>query len=168
MILETYSNRFALGSCSVLRWSLPEFRIAVGGNVQSREDWEHLERQFGLSHCLDVEAGRENDDRVPRGKYLKAASVDNGRPFAAVAMHRARQFARGVLESGGSLYIHCHMGMSRSPAFAYLVLRDFHSLSAAAALAALDAEYPHGPGYLFDPKHRAYIDSIEAYLSGVS
>lgn len=61
-----------------------------------------------------------------------------------------------------------HPRVSRSPAFAYGILRWALDMSVQDALAGLNssgAEY--GPDYLgYAPKHRTYIDAVETALSG--
>jgi protein-tyrosine phosphatase len=164
---EAYVNQFAVPPVTVLRWAIDPFPIMVGGNVQSRDDWEHLRRVHGMMFCLDVEAGRANDDRVYDYAYKKVELVDNGTPFSRDAIREACLFARESLcPYRGKLYVHCHMGGSRSPAIAYAILRAVYGLSHESGLVTLNRAFPHGEGYHYGyhPTHQAYIGAIDAFI----
>lgn len=166
---EAYENPFTSPpGHTVLRWWLPDFpRIMVGGNVVSQADWEHLANDFGITHCLDVEAGRPNDGRVPPSRYLKVEMVDNGMPMAAELLRQACSFARDVLSQEETrLYLHCHLGGSRSPAYAYAILRCVYGLSHEDGIVAVNKGFPHGAGYEWShtPASHAYIGAIDCWM----
>ncbi len=165
---ESYSNPFTQPpGHTVLRWFVPGWPIMVGGNVTSADDWSHLERDFGITHCLDVEAGRPNDGRVPADRYKKIEMVDNGMPMAAALLVEACSFAKEVLsDNANKLLTQCHMGASRSPAYAYAILRSVYGLSHDEGLIAVNRGFPHGEGWhwSYHPAQQAYVGAIDCWI----
>jgi hypothetical protein len=164
---EAYPNQFTSPPGHiVLRWWVPGYPLLVGGNLQSVEDWNHLRDDFGITHVLDVEAGRPPVVVLPDGHYKKIEMVDNGMPMAAELIREAVTFARDALkEPGAKLYTHCHMGASRSPAYTYAILRCVFGLSHDDGLVAINRGFPHGEGWewSYHQAQQAYVGAIDAF-----
>lgn len=146
-------------------------RVLVGGNVNDLDDWLGLTVNHDVGTNINLD-GRSEYHFIPLDKpyLLEVPVADDGNPFSRATVRDVVSFARSRLQQAGShaLYVHCHIGVSRSPAFAYGILRWALDMSVQDALAGLNssgAEY--GPDYLgYAPKHRTYIDAVETALSG--
>jgi hypothetical protein len=177
-----YQNRFTdpPGRLCRRHWAHP--RVLVGGNLNDRLDWEQLTR-LGIWSVLNLDGRSEEHLRLP--SLCEVPVADDGNPFSRAAVRRALSYARVQLETplpavrpgpgpysnlpaSQSIYVHCHIGVSRSPAFAYGILRWALDMSPEDAMAGLNssgAEY--GSDYLgYHPKHRTYIDAVESAISG--
>ena len=163
---ESYVNQFAQPPVAILRWFVPGYRIMIGGNIQDEADLAHIKRDFGITHVIDVESGRGATCPHDDGRYLKIEFVDNGMPMAEPLLREACSFAKAALESNGTVYIHCHMGASRSPAIAYAVLRSVYGLSHEDGLIAINRGFPHGEGYhwSYHPAQQAYVGAIDCWI----
>ena len=161
---EAYANQFTSPPGHVvLRWWVPGYPLMVGGNIQSVDDWNHLRDDFGITHVLDVEAGRSPVVILPPANFKKIEMVDNGMPMAAELLREAVTFARDALAvDGNRLMIHCHMGASRSPAYAYAILRSIYGRSHDEALVAINRGFPHADGY-----HWSYHQAQQAYVGAI-
>lgn len=143
-------------------WVTPS--LMVGGSIVDEDDWKHLQRDFGLQSVLNVETEHSDEDKgIPRLSECRVP--DDGTPFPQGIVRQAVSFAK--LAAGfGPLYVHCQMGGSRSPAFAYAVLRWVHFMSPQAAFDAVRASRDWAPGLPYGDHHfhQAYIASIDAAL----
>ncbi len=123
----------------------------------------------GVGAVVNVDGRSEAHLPIDSHYLFEAPTADDGNPFSRAAVRDAVSFARSRLKVGvRALYVHCHIGVSRSPAFAYGILRWALDMSPEQALAGLNssgAEY--GTDYLgYAPKHRVYLDAVEAALAG--
>lgn len=140
-------------------------RVLVGGNVNDQADWMNLVFRHDIISNINLDARSESHLDI---RHLCEAPVqDDGNPFPRAAVRHVLSFAR--MQVGiGAVYVHCHIGVSRSPAFAYGILRWALDMSPEQALAGINssgAEY--GSDYLgYHPKHRTYIDAVESAISG--
>jgi rhodanese-related sulfurtransferase len=97
---------------------------------------------------------------------------DHAPPIPHEALARVLDFALRV-PYDAKLYVHCQMGGSRSPAFAYLILRGKYGLGKEAALNALNRGFVHRkdhtpekePPYGHSPGHWTYMGNVEDYLA---
>jgi len=151
------------GGGQIPRWQIPKTRIVVGGSVTSAADWASLEA-LGVTHCINVTD--PPDVGVPADRSLHAPISDDGNPFPHGHIQHVVDFARSALAGGGKLYLHCWVGASRSPSFAYAVLRSVYGAASAEAIASIQAAYPWGQPYGSDPKHQSYIKAIESWHVG--
>lgn len=139
--------------------------ILVGGSIVDAADAQHLIEKFSITHVLNVETEHSDEGIWP--KYLVEARVpDTGLPFPKHAVRAAVAFGRLTKQMDGKLYVHCQMGASRSPSFAYAILRD-RGFSPEAALAKVAAARgPDVGGELWGnrPHHKTYMASIEEAL----
>lgn len=139
--------------------------ILVGGSIVDVKDAQHLIDTYSISHVLNVETEHSDEGIWP--KYLVEARVpDTGLPFPKHAVRAAVAFGRLAKQMSGKLYVHCQMGASRSPAFAYAILRD-RGFSPEAALAKVQgARGPDVAGVLWGNRehHKVYMQSIEEAL----
>jgi glycosyltransferase involved in cell wall biosynthesis len=137
-ILEAYKNKLygPNPDCDLNRWCIPAYPLLVGGSVLDAQDWAHLEKDFGITFCINVEMEHSDVGKMPPDKLCEALIHDDGRPIDAANLEKAVDAAKAALErASGRLYVHCQMGGSRSPAFAYAILRACFSLDAASAIA---------------------------------
>ena len=136
-------------------------RLAIGGMVGTRQNAVALER-LGVSHVLNLQA-EFDDAAVFTGSAIRLAWVpveDRLQPFPADAVLAAIAFGCDALaQQHARLFVHCLAGRTRSPLFAYAILRAsgvsaaecVHSIRAAEARADLDG---------------AHLDAIERVLAG--
>ena len=158
---ERYLNTLAAPPCDVHRWYLPGHRILVGGSVVSSADWNHLVNDFGITHCLSLDArGREF---IPGDRLIAVDVPDSGLPLAAALLREACGRAREVLlRNGEKLYVHDLMGAARGSAFAYAILRGVLEKSHEEAIVAVNQGVPHSSGY-----HWGYNDAARAHIGSV-
>lgn len=147
------------GGGQIPRWEIPGSRVVIGGSVTGAADWSSLVA-LGVTHCISIT--NPPDIGVPADRMLHDPTDDDGTPFKPEHIARIVAFARKALSEGGKLYLHCWVGASRSPSFAYAVLRAVYGLGKEAAFAAIGTHYPWGSPYGSDPKHVAYMNSIDA------
>jgi CheY-like chemotaxis protein len=159
-IAETYVNTVCINTPTATRyWVMPN--IMVGGSVTSKEDWEHLQKAYNMGAVINVET--EHSD-VGKGidKLLEIQVPDNGTPFPFDVVKKAVLFSKNNMDK--NIYVHCQMGASRSPAFAYAVLRYCYNMTPQQALEKINESYPsHNYGY--HGYHQTYIGSIEQALA---
>ena len=158
----------------VQRWWVND-DIMVGGSICDAGDWQHLFKDFGIRSVLNVET--EHSDVGKGIQLLSECQVpDDGSPFPSGLVRHAVSFAQ--MNVGlGPIYVHCQMGGSRSPAFAYAILRWVHRMDPAGALftvragkdwslKAQNGKLIGGAGLVYGehPTHRAYLASVENAL----
>jgi len=161
-VAEQYLNTYAQPSGRIcLRWWVHP-SVMVGGNVLDRADWKHLHDTYGIRSVLNV----DHISDVGKGiGFLSECPVpDDGTRLPRGLVRHAVSFAR--MHAGmGRIYVHCHAGVSRSPAFAYAVLRWAFDMGPDEALRAIRAGGGElGESYGVNPKQRAYLDSVESAL----
>ncbi len=161
-LAEVYLNRLARPHTHHRRyWVHPS--ILVGGNVVDAEDWLHLSKDFGIRSVLNV----DHYSDMGKGILMLSESPvpDDGTPLPRGIIRHAVSFAKMTVGLG-PIYVHCHAGISRSPAFAYAIMRWVFDMAPAAAIEAIRAgggEQNETYGML--PKQRSYIESVELALS---
>jgi protein-tyrosine phosphatase len=143
-------------------WVTPD--VLVGGSIVDRADWEHLQRDFNVQSVLNVETEHSDEDKgIVRLSECRVP--DDGTPFPQGLVRQAVSFAK--LAAGfGPIYVHCQMGGSRSPAFAYAILRWVHGLTPQQAFDAVRASRDWAPGLPYGDHHYqvAYIASVDQAL----
>lgn len=176
VVAEFYENRLYhyQPTIRVSRWWVPGYPLMVGGSLLDSADWEHLARDFEIEYCLNVETEHDDAGKVPAGHLCQArVSDEHCPPIPYEALATALDFAQSKPLSA-KIYVHCQMGGSRSPAFAYLILRGKYGLDPAPALAKLnegfivrqrasqgEAAQPYG----HHSGHWTYMNSIEGFLA---
>lgn len=155
------------------RWRVPGFPIIVGGSVISAADWDHLERDHGITHCINVESEHSDVGKMAPDKLCERQVHDDASPFPVQTVRDICSFvsAARAANPAAKFYVHCQMGGSRSPAFAYAVLRGSFGLSPSPALEAINRGFPHRKAfgdeiYGWHDTHKRYIASVEAALEG--
>ena len=148
-----------------LRWRIPGYPIIVGGSVLSREDYEHLVKDFGVRAVINVETEHSDVGLVPSELLCEARYDDNGQPIPVATIRKLIEFAEREKHTG-MLYVHCQMGGSRSPGAAYAILRHSFGLSQEEALSAINQGFCHAEGHQWGwhPVHQEYIASAERAL----
>lgn len=159
-VLETYANRLYLGhECH--RWSVHP-QVIIGGSIADADDWRHIRDDLGARSVLNVET--EHDDEGKGIEMLCQTRVpDDGTPFEGETVRHAVAFAK-LMVGHGPIYVHCQQGGSRSPAFAYAILRWVFRMSCSAALAAIREGKPKASDYGHHAFHQSYIGSVEHAL----
>lgn len=142
------------------RWQVQGYPLLVGGPVTSEADWRHLEA-LGVGHVVCVTDPA--DVGVPIRAYTHAAVEDNGNPFSFEKLATVTDAAHRAFCAGKWVYLHCWMGASRSPSFAYAVLRKVFSLSRADAHAVITSSCPWP--WPRSQTQSNYIDSIESWMA---
>lgn len=160
-IAETYINECSPNRPITYRyWITP--KILVGGNINNHDDWLHLEKTYGIKAVINIET-----PEITRGinipNLCEFYAPDNGEAFSKEKIHEVIKFAK--MHINNPIYVHCHMGMSRSPHFTYAILRKNYNLSPEEALATVKQALPtddHQFG--FNIHTNSYIESIENAL----
>ena len=160
-IAEFYMNTHSPQTTPMTRyWITP--KILVGGNITSAADWAHLEKDFGIKGVINVDGGNSDKD-YGASDLLERNIEDNGGAFAADSVCEAVAVAKKHRDE--PIYVHCHMGCSRSPHFVYAILRGLFKLSTDDARATVWNALPsprHQWG--FNNHTASYTASIEAAL----
>lgn len=157
-LIETYTNKLYNNHLTPRYWLAPN--IMVGGSICDNNDWKHLQNDFGISAALNVET--EHSDAGKGIDYLLELQVpDDGTPFPANVVFQAIEGVGKWIREGKKVYIHCQMGGSRSPAFAYAILRKVYGLEPDKALAQIRSVKEN---YGHHNYHKSYINSIEAVI----
>lgn len=178
MIAETYKNSLYSYQPDIVVdrfWVHP--RVMVGGSIIDASDWMHLVVVFQLTGVVNVET--EHSDVGKEISDLCEAQVpDNGTPFDVEVLSKVLVFARRHMESpAAKLYVHCQMGGSRSPAFAYLILRGVLGIDRHQALEDIRNSKDwtnkgslvggRGPVYGDHPAHKSYLKAIDDFLDSL-
>ncbi len=160
MIAEDYVNHLYLGTPCQRYWVHP--RVMVGGSINDAADAQRLAKEFGITSVLNVETEHSDSNKgIPL--LCETQVPDRGQPFPQVMVASALAFAKSTLkEPTTKILVHCQMGHSRSPAFAYLVLRGVFDMPADVALTALQV---HRPNYGQHWYHQNYLASIEEFFA---
>ena len=143
-------------------WVTPD--VLVGGSVVDEADWRHLEKDFGIRSVLNVES-EHSDEGKGIARLSECPVQDDGSPIPRGVVRQAVSFAN--LAAGfGPVYLHCQMGDSRSPAFAYAILRWVHEMTPQQAFDAVRAARDWAPGLPYGDHHYqvAYIASVDQAL----
>ncbi len=169
-IVETYSNALYEGHRCHRYWLPGGFFIMVGGSLLGPEDWEHLQADYGITHVLNVETEHDDAGKLPADRLCQVRVPDDGTPFRpeavlAACLFVAEKVANAPMGQDPKFYVHCQMGGSRSPAFAYALMRGVFELSPEEALGAVRAT--HKSDYGNHDFHKSYLSSVESALAPV-
>lgn len=164
-IIEVHRNVIASPPSDWPRWRMEGTEIVVGDNVTSAADWQHLRKDFNLAVCLNVDGGHSDAAHVSLGDLYEVQALDDGAGLSSLHLDRAREAYEDARRRGSGIYVHCHLGRSRSPAFAYALLRAVGGMSALQAKELLDESTPHGP-YGEKWGHLAYLMAADRWAEG--
>jgi CheY-like chemotaxis protein len=160
-VAEDYINECSPNKPVIQRyWVTP--KILVGGNINNQNDWYHLEKTYGIKAVINIETS-EATRGINIPNLCEFYADDNGEHFVKERVHEVVKFAEK--NSHHPIYIHCHLGMSRSTHFTYAILRHNYKLSPEDALAKIKQALPterHHWG--FNQHTQAYVESIENAL----
>lgn len=182
LIVEKYANStyHYQPTVQTYRWLVPGYPLICGGSIIDAADWEHIRKDFGAEFCINVQNERSDMGSVPSDRLCEVPTDDAHAP--PIPHENLAKVLEYVLSKPADckLYVHCQMGGSRTPAFAYLILRGKYGLSQEQALATINVAFiererdHHGDAALpycggsDDARrqgHWRYINSIEAYLA---
>jgi hypothetical protein len=175
-LAEVYVNRLYAHDPAhpVQRWWVtPD--ILVGGSICDLTDWCHIRDHFGIRSVINVET--EHSDVGKGVECLCECPVpDDGTPFPKDVVRHVVSFAK-IRIGIGPIYVHCQMGGSRSPAFAYAILRWVKGMSPEEALKTVvdgkdwnmkvqDGRLIGGSGAPYGGHwyHKAFLQSVEDAL----
>jgi protein-tyrosine phosphatase len=104
-----------------MNWVTPE--LAVGGHFPL-EAAEHLARQLGIRHVVDVRVELRDDEHVLRehGITLLHLPTVDMRAISQPMLREGVAWVRERLERGEKVFIHCQYGMGRSVLLVLCVL----------------------------------------------
>ena len=169
-VVETYKVQFVNGPLAdVQRWSLdgvPQF--LMGGTILDVADWEHLRKDFAVTHVINLETEHSDVGKVPAVVLFESPTPDNGEMKPAEWFQGIGRFASGNLitadaaRASAKIYIHCQVGGSRTPMVVYYLLRRFTNLTPAGALTLIQTVKP---SFGSAPYHVNYIASAEQALA---
>jgi CheY-like chemotaxis protein len=160
-VAETYINTVSPTNPTMARyWVAPH--LLVGGNICDQKDWEHLTRDFSIGSVINVDGHTDKDKQIDN--LLELPVQDDGNPFPADYVRQAVKFAQQ--HSDRPIYLHCHVGASRSPHFAYAVLRGCNKMTSEDALTKVCQAVPDYYQWGFNQHHASYLKSIEDALQG--
>lgn len=159
--VEQYRNTVLHDKPIVHRyWVTPN--ILVGGNITSQDDYNHLVADYGITGVVNLEYPEQSHGlEIPDTAELHVP--DNGDPFPKHYVKTAVDYAKA--RKGKPIYVHCAMGMSRSPHFAYAILRGCYDMSPDDALLTVKKALPSSTHHWGFGLHTdKYIPSIENAL----
>jgi protein-tyrosine phosphatase/CheY-like chemotaxis protein len=157
-VAEYYINTISPYNPVMIRyWITP--KLLVGGNICNQKDWEHLEKDFGIKAVINVDGHTDTNKTI--NNLLERYVHDEGAPFPADYIRDVIIFAKKHLDN--PIYLHCHAGISRSPHFAYAILRGCYNMTADEALIKIRKMLPD-THYGFNNHTVSYIKSIEDAL----
>ncbi len=161
-IAEWYQNTYSPQPAPMPRyWITP--KILVGGNVVDAMDYQHLEKDFGIKAVVNVDERSESSFGI--ANLLEAYVEDEGVGFPAEYVRKVVSFGKEHMNE--PMYVHCHIGASRSPHFVYAILRGAHGLSRDDAMATVLKALPNERyRWGFNQHTASYVASIEAALNG--
>lgn len=158
MIVEEYVNK----NGHVSQRCLVHPEIMIGGFVLDRHDWLHLHDDLGVRSVLNV-CTDQSDEGKGIQCFAECRVPDDGQPFSVGTVRHAVSFAQ-LARGLGRIYVHCALGNSLSPAFAYAILRWVFRQSSSDALKAIREGKPKAANYGHHAYHKSYLDSVEASL----
>lgn len=160
MIVEEYVANPSLGHVTH-RYELAP-GLLVGGLIVGPDDWRHLRDDLGVRSVLNV--ANDDTDAGKGVEFLSECPVpDDGSPFPHDLVRHAVAFVK-MTRGLGPVYVHCALGNSRSPAFAYASLRWVWRMSADQALATVRAGKPGLTTYGTYAAQASYLASVESAL----
>jgi hypothetical protein len=160
-VVERYKVQFVGGPLAdVERWELLGVGPLMGGSINGTKDWEHLKKDFGITHVLNLETEHDDAYLGPPEVIGQLPTPDNGQ------FKNPDWFVQGVAfaqhaERTGRLYLHCQAGGSRTPGMLYAILRHRYKYE---PQEALDLIRTVKPSFGTAPYHSNYIASAEVAL----
>lgn len=158
-IAEYYVNTISPINPTMIRYWVTS-DLLLGGNICDQKDWEHLEKDFGVKAVINLDGHTDKDKGITN--LLECYVLDNGDPFPAEKIKQVISFAKEHMKH--PIYLHCHAGISRSPHFAYAILRSCYGMTKEDAMAQIRNALPD-THYGFNNHTTSYIKSIEDALS---
>jgi predicted protein tyrosine phosphatase/CheY-like chemotaxis protein len=158
-IAEYYHNTYS-NSLFMTRFYITK-NLLIGGNVCDKKDWKHLVEKYRVEACINADGHTDNNKDIDN--LLECHVHDNGDPFPKEKIKKVIDFALKFKDK--PIYVHCHAGISRSPHFAYIILRGVYGLSPQQALDTVKNALPSTHNWGFSQHHASYIKSIEEALN---
>lgn len=159
---NSYSSALHMTRYWVTAWPKhPSVKLLIGGNISDENDWNHLQKDFGIGAVINVDW---HTDQYKGVEHLVECYVpDNGDPFPVDVVLKVVTFAEQHKDK--IIHIHCHAGISRSTHFAYAVLRAVYSCTKEEAEAAVIKALPSTHHLGFYSHHTSYTNAIEKALT---
>lgn len=113
------------------------------GNLDTTYDMEFLQ-EAKITHVLSIiEIDHSTPAMVAKGViHMRIRMYDRDEEPIYSVFPTACKFMEDALKGGGAVYVHCLMGMSRSPTLVAAYLIKTHGMSAEEALTFLVARRP--------------------------
>ena len=113
-----------------LDWLTPQ--VAVGGDLHPDPELAAAQARWleehGVTDILDCREEHSDAELVaqaaPSLRYHHLPVDDHGGRMPAHWWRRGVQLAGRAIEQGGSVFVHCHMGINRGPSMALAILID--------------------------------------------
>jgi CheY-like chemotaxis protein len=162
-VAEQYVNSITADNRVIPRyWITPT--LLVGGDVIDFNDWVYLRDTFGIVAVLNANA---RPDPVGIPDYLCCPVNDDGTGFPKETIRQIATFANQYLDK--PMYVHCHLGFSRSPHYVYTILRACYKMPKEEALSMVLRALPSPDHHWgFNQHTTSYMKSIEDALTEVS
>lgn len=158
-VAEYYVNTVSPANPNIPRYWATD-NILIGGNILSAEDWQHIKSTYDITAVINADG--HTDVTFGVDNLLEVYVLDNGDPFPEDKILESIAFANKFKDQ--SIYIHCHMGMSRSPHFAYAILRGCYEKSEEEAINIIKSSLPDTHHWGFNQHTSKYIASVETAL----
>lgn len=165
-VIERYKVQFLGGPLAdVERWKLDAFpRLVMGGSLLGHVDWAHLQNDFGVTHCLNLETEHSDVEIVPTHLLREIPQPDDGQGKPPHWFHSGLLWANFLVDEStpsAVLYVHCQAGGSRTPLMVYTLLRGIYQLQPGASLVQIQTVKPSFGSH---PSHVNYLASAEQAL----
>lgn len=108
-------------------------RLLTGGDLDTRDrqlaaSQLHELAEAGVSHIVDARIEWSDEQWVtsllPDLSYLHHGMDDAGQRVPAAWFEAGVSWVRSAIRAGGTVLVHCHMGINRGPSLAFAVLLD--------------------------------------------
>lgn len=164
-VAEWYVNHHYHGHKTMRYWT--SWDIMVGGTIYDKAEWEYLKRRYALTHIVNVESEHSDEGKdIPSVICEAGRQADDASPRRHDDMLAVLRFAAAASSTyrAPKFYVHCQMGGSRSPAYAYLLLRGLKGMTRVEALAEIRRTRPEYAGLENPGHHVAYLKSADDAL----
>lgn len=159
-IAEVYTNALTSNNLAIPRYWITS-NLLVGGNICSQGDWSRIKTKYGLYAVINAD-GHSDKDYVDINELLELPITDDGTPISANTVSRLTWFASQYKHV--PIYVHCHLGASRSPHFVYAILRAVNKMTSQEALDTIKKSLPESNHFGFYQHTTSYVESIEKAL----
>ena len=112
------------------QWILHD-QLMMGSQIPSEDAFRKLVDNQGITHVLDLEKAcdlRFDDPGEASPRVFHMYFPDDGGQRPDWYWRSGFEFARESIQYGGTVFVHCRMGIGRGPSMTYGILRYFNEL----------------------------------------